>query len=90
MSVKSMNEIIKEVLIADKLRHLNILTPLHLSKQTLTVPLNCTYVDSGNLNALNLAVRKSPSTVLKFSNRYGSTEQLKIVMKIKNRLKKTV
>jgi len=58
--------------------NVGILTPLHLSKQTLTVPLNCTYVDSGNLNALNLAVKKSPSTVLKFSNRYGSTEQLQV------------
>jgi len=61
--------------------NVNILTPLHLSKQTLTVPLNCTYVDSGNLNALNLAVKKSPSTVLKFSNKYGSTEQLRVKKK---------
>ena len=51
-------------------------TPVHLSKQTFTVPRNCTYVDSGNLNARNLATKKSPSTVLKLSNKYGSTEHL--------------
>uniref|UniRef100_A0A182QC51 Uncharacterized protein n=1 Tax=Anopheles farauti TaxID=69004 RepID=A0A182QC51_9DIPT len=53
------------------------MTPLHRSTQTFTVPRNWTYVDSGNLNARNLAASRSPSTVLKFSNRYGSTEQLR-------------
>ena len=38
--------------------------------------LKSTKGDCGNLKALNLALRKSPSEVSKFSKRYGSTEHL--------------
>lgn len=52
------------------------LIPWHRSTQAFTVLRNCTYVVSGNLNARNFAVRRSPSIVSKFSNKYGSTEHL--------------
>ena len=41
-----------------------------------SMTLNSTKGDCGNLKALNLALRKSPSEVSKFSKRYGSTEHL--------------
>ena len=53
------------------------LTPLHLSKQTFTVPLKRTKLLSGNLKALNSAFKRSPSEVRKFSKRKGSTVHLK-------------
>lgn len=53
------------------------LTPWHLSRHTLTVPLNWTYDVSGNLKALKLASNKSPSFVTKLLNRYESIEHLK-------------
>ena len=57
------------------------LTPVHLSRQTLTTPLKRTKLLSGNLKALNLARKRSPSSVKKFSNKYGSTEHLKKIVK---------
>lgn len=41
-------------------------------------------MESGNLNARNLARRTSPSVVKKFSNKNGSTEHLEKYMHVKN------
>lgn len=50
------------------------LHPLHVSRQTFTVPwTNKTAL--WKLECPNLALRKSPSTETKFSKRYGSEEQ---------------
>ena len=55
-----------------------ILTPGHVSKHTFTTPSKRTKLLSGNLNALNFARIRFPSSVRKFSNKYGSIVHLKL------------